>query len=110
MDSALYAMTFAGKSDFGGGAVYIGNGKVSGMDAGNLRYRGTCIERDGRLKLDVVVTAPTGATLVTGDQVPPGTKLQLTADWPADFRDGQHLEITVAGKPVTVSFEKIDDI
>jgi hypothetical protein len=74
MDSALYAMTFAGKADFGGGAI------------------------------------PTGATLVTGDQVPPGTKLQLTADWPADFKDGQHHEIIVAGKPVTVSFEKIDNI
>jgi hypothetical protein len=110
MDSALYAMTFAGKADFGGGAVYIGNGKVSGIDVGNLRYRGTYIEQDGRLRLEVIVTAPTGATLVTGDQVPPGTKLQLTADWPADFKDGQHLEIIVAGKPVTVSFEKIDTI
>ena len=54
MDSALYATTFAGKADFGGGAVYIGNGKVSGMDVGSLRYRGTYIEKDGRLRLDVL--------------------------------------------------------
>jgi hypothetical protein len=110
MKPALYAMTYAGTDDIGGGAIFIGNGKVSGIDAGNVRYRGTYAESGGRLKLSAVLSTPTGATLVTGDQIPAGTKLQLTADWPADFKDGQHLEITVAGKPVTVSFEKIDDI
>jgi hypothetical protein len=69
--------------------------------AGNVCYHGTYTESGGRLKLSAVLNTPTGATLVTGDQIPAGTKLQLTADWPADFKDGQHLQITVAGKPVT---------
>jgi hypothetical protein len=110
MKPALYAMTYAGSDDVGGGAIFIGNGKVSGIDAGNVRYHGTYIEEGGRLKLNAVLSTPTGATLVTGDEIPAGTKLQLTADWPADFKEGQHLQILVAGKPVTVSFEKIDDI
>lgn|GEM_PF-5269682 len=110
MKPALYAMTYAGADDVGGGAIFIGNGKVSGIDAGNVRYHGTYTEQGGRLKLNAVLSTPTGATLVTGDRLPGGTKLHLTADWPADFKEGQHLEIMVAGKPVTVSFEKIDDI
>jgi hypothetical protein len=103
-------MTYAGKADVGGGAVYIGSGKVSGIDVANIRYHGTYTEEGGRLKLSATLSAPTGATLVTGDQLPAGTKLQLSADWPSDFRDGQQLQIAVAGKLVTVSFEKIDDI
>lgn len=110
MKPALYAMTYAGKADVGGGAIFIGNGKVSGIDTGNIRYRGTYSEEGGRLKLNAMLSTPTGATLVTGDQLPPGTKLQLIADWPANFEDGEQLQITVGGKPVTVSFEKIDDI
>lgn len=110
MKSALYAMTCAGRSDVGGGAVYIGNGKVSGIDVANIRYHGTYKEEAGRLKLNVVLSAPTGAMLVTGDQIPPGTRLQLVADWPSDFKDGQHLQPAVAGKLDTVSFEKIDEV
>lgn len=34
--SALYAMNFVGMGGTGGGAVYVGNGKIVGIDAGNL--------------------------------------------------------------------------
>jgi len=48
--SALYAMNFVGMGGTGGGAVYVGNGKIVGIDAGNLRYSGTYIEEGGRMK------------------------------------------------------------
>jgi hypothetical protein len=54
--------------------------------------------------------APTGATLVTGQQLTAGSELKLTTDWPLDFANGQEHPLLVEGRPVQVTFEKIDDI
>jgi hypothetical protein len=109
MGGALYAMNFLGMTGTGGGAVYIGNGKILGIDVGNLRYNGTYTETAGRLKASVTMSAPTGALLVTGAQLPAGSQLKATADWPINFADTPQ-QILIEGKPVHVSFEKIGDI
>jgi hypothetical protein len=58
--SALYAMNYVGQTGTGGGAVYVGNGKIVGIDVGNLRYNGTYTEQAGRLKGSVMLSAPNG--------------------------------------------------
>jgi hypothetical protein len=108
--SALYAMNFVGQTGTGGGAVYVGKGKIVGIDVGNLRYNGTYTEQGGRLNGTVALTAPTGGTLVTGAQLPAGSRLSLTLDWPANFSDGKPQAITVEGRPVHVTLEKIGDV
>jgi len=108
--SALYAMHFVGKGGRGGGAVYVGNGKIVGIDVGNLRYTGTFTEQDGRLQGTVDLYAPTGGTLVTGAQVPAGSRWSIALDWPADFADGSLQALVVQGSPVHVVFEKVADI
>ncbi|MBB4263101.1 hypothetical protein [Bradyrhizobium sp. CIR3A] len=108
--SALYAMNFAGMGGAGGGAVCVGNGKIVGIDAGNLRYSGTYIEQGGRIKGTVDLYAPTGGTLVTGTQVPADSRWSLTLDWPANFSDGKPQVLMVEGSPVHVTLEKIGDI
>jgi hypothetical protein len=108
--SALYAMNYVGQTGTGGGAVYVGKGKIVGIDVGNLRYNGTYSEQGGRLKGTVTLSAPTGGTLVTGAQLPAGSKLSLTIDWSADFSDGQPQPVTIEGRPVHVVMEKIGDI
>jgi hypothetical protein len=108
--SALYAMRFAGVADTGSGAIYIGKGKIVGIDVGNLRYSGRYIEEGGRLNGTVELYAPTGGLLVTGVQVPAGSRWNVTFDWPANFSDGKPQPIMINGRPVQVVLEKIGDI
>lgn len=110
MNSALYAITYSGSASFGGGAIFIGNGKIVGIDVGNMRYHGNYTIEGMRLKAKATMSAPTGGTLVTGQQLPAGTKLQLTADWPIDFANGAQQTIMVEGRPVQVVFEKLDEV
>jgi len=51
-------MNFVGMGGTGGGAVYVGNGMIVGIDAGNLRYSGTYIEEGGRMKGTVNLYTP----------------------------------------------------
>lgn len=104
--SALYAMSLVGMGGTGGGTVYVGNGKIVGVGAGNLRYRGTYIEQGGRIKGTVNLYAPTGGTLVTGAQVPADSRWSLTLDWPANFSDGKPQAPIVEGRQVHIVMEK----
>ncbi|WP_143270312.1 hypothetical protein [Bradyrhizobium sp. Ghvi] len=108
--SALYAMSLVGMGGTGGGTVYVGNGKIVGVGAGNLRYSGTYIEQGGRIKGTVNLYAPTGGTLVTGAQIPADSRWSLTLDWPANFSDGKPQTLIVEGRPVHIMMEKIGDI
>jgi hypothetical protein len=108
--SALYAMSFVGLGGTGGGAVYVGKGKIVGIDVGNLRYSGTYTEQNGRLKGTVDLYAPTGGTLVTDARVPAGSRWNIALDWPVNFSDGRPQALTVQGRSVHVVFEKIDDV
>jgi hypothetical protein len=110
MSRALYAMNYVGQTGTGGGAVYVGDGKIVGVDVGNLRYHGSYTEQSGRLKGTVALTAPTGGTLVIGAQLPSGSQIALTIDWPAHFDDGKPQPIMIEGRPVHVIFEKVGDI
>lgn len=109
--SALYVMRFAGQADAGAGAMVIAKGVFLGVDAGNVRYHGTYTETDGRLKASGQLTAGQGgATLVTGQHLPEGQSIAITADFPTDFANGAVQSIDVMGRPVRVTFEKIGDI
>ena len=110
--SALYKMVYMGGGGAGAGVVAISKGTVLGLDVGELRYEGTYVETNGRLKLTATMeaTAKGGGHLVTGQTLPYGHKLALSADWPADFANGSPQTIMVAGRPVQVRFEKIGDL
>lgn len=106
--SALYQMQFLGQSGAGAGAIYVGRGKVVGIDATGARYNGSYVDQAGRLKGTVTLTSASGM-LVTGQSISPGTQVPITLDLPANFA-GHPQQIMVAGRPVTVSFDKIGDI
>lgn len=109
--SALYAMRYVGQSGLGVGAIYIGKGSIVGVDAANIRFSGTYTEDGGRIKASLQMTAPAGGSpLVTGGTLAEGQSVPLTADWPANFADGSSQAISVMGRQVQVSFEKIGDI
>jgi hypothetical protein len=108
--SALYAMRYLGQAGVGVGAIFVGKGKIVGIDVGGGRYDGSYTEQGGRLKGTGTMTFPTGGTLVTGQQAPQGTKIPLTVDWPSNFADGSAHPLTVQGRAVQVTFEKIGDV
>src|SRR5579864_4026889 len=104
--SALYVMRYVGMAGAGGGAIYIGKGKILGVDAANGRYNGSyTTDPNGRLKATVVLSIPGGGQLVTGQHLPAGQSLQISGDWPAIFWTSPQ-SVNVAGKAVQVTFEK----
>ena len=107
--SALYVMRFLGSSGVGSGVLYVGKGIVLGIDEGGARYSGTYTGKDGRFRGQATLSAPAGATLVTGQQANQAMVIPLSVDWPANFADGNAQSIGVDGKPVNVTFEKLGD-
>jgi hypothetical protein len=103
-------MRYLGQAGLGAGAIYIGKGKIVGIDAANGRYQGSYTEQNGRIKATVALSIPGGGQLVTGQQLPAGQQLQITGDWPANFANGQPQQVSVAGHTVSVTFEKIGDV
>ena len=108
--SALYAMRYLGAVGVGIGAIYIGRGKMVGIDAAYGRYDGSYTEQNGRLRGTVSLSIPGGGNLVTGQPLPAGQSIQIAFDLPSTFANGQAQTVSVAGRPVQVTFEKIGDI
>lgn len=108
--AALYEMHYLGQTGVGGGAIYVGNGQIAGVDVGGGRYHGTYTESGGRIRGTATLTSAVDMPLVTGQQVPAGTQIPLTVDWPSNFADGNAQAINVAGRPVQVTFQKIADL
>jgi hypothetical protein len=107
--SALYQMRYQGVSGTGHGAVYIGKGKVVGVDLTGAKYLGSYTNQGANLSGTVTLTSAGGA-LVTGQPTPPGTQVPITFSLPANFGAGQVQTVTVGGQPVQVAFEKVGDI
>jgi hypothetical protein len=112
--SALYQMRYQGVAGGGHGAVYIGKGKVIGVDITGARYDGAYTSNgsllNGAVLSGTVTLTSAGGSLVTGQPVPPSTQVPITFSLPASFGNGQFLSVTVGGKPVQVAFDKIGDI
>lgn len=113
--SALYQMRYQGVAGVGHGAIYIGKGKVLGVDITGARYDGSytgggSLLNPGTTLTGAVTLTAAGGTLVTGQPVPPGTQVQISFSLPPTFGNGQFQPVTVGGKPVQVAFDKIGDI
>jgi len=108
--AALYSVQYAGKTGVGVGAMYFGDGIIAGFDMYGGRYKGKYTESGGRIKGTVALSMPDGGELVTGQQVPAGTSINIQADWPADLGNGRALHLTVSGQAVAVTFNKMQDI
>ena len=107
--SALYLMRYQGVAWMGLGAIYVGKGKVLGIDVTGARYDGAYTSQGTTISGTAVLT-PTSGTLVTGQLVTPGSKVPIAFTLPADLGDGQFQTVMVGGRPVQVAFDKIGDI
>lgn len=58
----------------------------------------------------VSLTISGAGQLVTGQVLLAGQEIAISIDWPANFWNGQPQQVQVAGKPVTVTLQKIRDL
>lgn len=107
--SALYRMQYQGIAGFGGGVLYIGRGKILGMDMSAAHYDGWYTDQGGRFRGTLTMTSD-GGGLVTGQPVPPGTQVQITFDWPTNFAIGQFQPVLVGDNRIMVALSKIGDV
>lgn len=107
MSGTLYAMKYVGNTGMGFGCIYVGQGKILGMDAAGGRYNGTYIEQDDQLHVSLTLTMIVDGILVTGARAAKGATLSITAMWPTTFGDGKPQPIHVGGGTVLVTFERL---
>lgn len=109
--SALYKMTYGGEASTGQGAIFIGNGKILGIDIGDIWYEGEYWEENGSVRMQAKMTAKSpGAILVTGRCLSVGETIPIDATWPVEMEPGELHQISVAGRPVNLTLQKIGDI
>ena len=108
--SALYGMKVVLAAGPGLGALYIGKGLVLGADVTGARYKATYTEQGGRVKFTGTMSIPPGATIFGGEKLAQGAEFPMSADLPKNFADGSVQQVTVAGRTVQATFEKIGDI
>lgn len=107
--SALYQMRYQGVAGNGHGSMYIGKGVLVGIDISGTRCHGTYTSSAATIDGTATLTSAGGA-LVTGQNVAAGGTVPVSFSLPAGFDDGKYHQISVGGKPVGVSFNKIGDI
>jgi hypothetical protein len=107
--SALYRVQYQSANGFGDAVVYIGKGKILGMDITASHYDGSYAEQNGHLQGTATFTS-TGVTLVTGQAIPAGEKAPITFNWPRNLAYGQPLQAMVGGHPVSLKLTKIEDV
>ena len=106
--SALYIMRYDGVAGAGHGAVFIGKGKILGVDITGARYEGTYALHGPNLGGAATLTSA-GGSLVTGQATPAGTKVQIVFNLPANASSGT-FELKFGGVPMRVALEKIGDV
>jgi hypothetical protein len=107
--SALYQMRYQGVAGTSHGAVYIGKGKIVGVDLTGARYLGSFVNQGANLIGNIILTSA-GEALATGQPMPAGTHVPIIFSLPANFGNGQFQTVTVGGQPVRVAFDRIGDI
>jgi hypothetical protein len=105
---AAYVAARAGNSIL---LLVIKDSKITGVDAGGLKYDGTVVKTESGFHFSVVYLIPTGATLITGSLPPTSPqRVPLEIDLPKNFANGQTIRIETPLGPLNARFEKLRDL
>lgn len=105
----FYALYYTGISGFGHAVLIMKDGLVIGADATGGVYDGTYQTVDNDIKVEVNLTVPAGATLVTGQSLPEALTQKIVATLPSHFASGSPVSISTPMGPVNVIFKKLRD-
>jgi hypothetical protein len=107
----FYAMYYTGVAGFGHAVLVISEGVVTGADVTGGVLDGTYSVGDGDdIKIEVVLTVPAGATLVTGQSLTAPLSQTISAELPKTFANGQPVPVRTPMGPVNVIFKKLREL
>lgn len=104
----FYAVYYTGAAGFGHAVLAIRDGILSGADAAGGVYDGTYkLGEAGAVSIEVTLTVPAGATLVTGQTLPSPYNQTIKAELPVNFAGGQPVPMQTPLGPVNAIFKKL---
>ena len=111
MSKAIYAAYFTGGIGVSLGLFLIGDGIISGVDIGGLKYDGNLTPMEDRsLKGAVKFTLSPGQQLITGATATSQQDFIVPLHFPPDLEQGTVVEIQTPLGPVNARFEKLRDV
>jgi len=104
----FYAVYYTGVAGFGHAVLVINDGIVTGADATGGVYDGSyTIGGKDEFEIEVTLTVPAGATLVTGQSLSEDFGQTITAKLRSGFADGQPVPVQTPMGPVNAIFKKL---
>jgi len=103
----FYALYFTGVAGFGNAVLVLKDGVVTGADATGGVYDGKYSRTGNKVDIEVILTVPAGATLVTGQSLSSPLSQTITAKLPDSFTNGQPVAVQTPMGPVNVVFKKL---
>jgi hypothetical protein len=108
--SALYRLNYSGSHGESFAVVYVGRGRILGMDMDGGRLQGMYVEEGDRLKGLMRLAGDTAGQTVGGQIMEAGQSAEIEVDWSADFADGSPQHCILLGDPLRLTFQKIGDV
>lgn len=107
----FYAVYYTGVAGFGHAVLVIKDGIISGADVTGGVYDGKFTVGDsGGIVIEVRLTVPAGATLVTGQTLPSPYSQTINASLSENFANGQPVPVQTPLGPVNAIFKKLRNL
>ena len=108
----IYAMYFTGSVGSGSGLLLLKNGIIAGADSAGGIYDGSyTVEEMGTVNMNVRLTLPPGASLVTGASAGANPMvMDIPARLPENFGNGLAIALNTPTGPINIIFKKLRDV
>jgi hypothetical protein len=113
MAKALYSVQVMGAAGRNIILLFIGDGRIAGIDVATGKYRGTTESLpNGGLRAELDLTVAPGTPLITGAAAPAGVStIPIKFELPPDFGQGSStVAISTPVGQVNARFEKLIDL
>lgn len=112
MAKQIYVAYFTGIAGSSVGMFVIGDGIITGADAGGLKYDGTVEENDdGALAGIVSLIVPSGTHLISGLTASQAQALTVHVVLPRGFDNGEKVtRIETPAGPINARFERLREV
>jgi hypothetical protein len=109
MLDGFYRVDYGGRIGMGAAAMAFVSGKIAGLDVGGNPMVGTyrVHPQSGEVAGTIELTAEEPGVLVTGAQIAPGQKTELSFRIPAGSLDGRDIHVQLPSGPVVARLRRI---
>lgn len=104
----FYAVYYTGVVGFGHAVLVAKDGVLTGADVTGCVYDGSYeLSGNGDVRVDVILTAIAGTTLVTGQTLSETIKIEISSTMVGGFVEGKYVTLQTSVGPVNATFRKI---